>query len=97
MGDSVLPCNHVVTVVCFSVTCSVCMCVFAVPDGKPTITTAQNTSATSIHISWRPPNRDTIHGEFLGYRIEYRPRDRGPDAVKEIYIRDPNVEVSVYT
>ena len=69
----------------------------AVPDGKPTITTAQNTSATSLHISWRPPNRDTIHGEFLGYRIEYRPRDRGPDAVKEIYIRDPNVDVSVYT
>ncbi|XP_023703350.2 tyrosine-protein phosphatase 99A isoform X4 [Cryptotermes secundus] len=63
-----------------------------VPDGKPTITTAQNTSATSLHISWRPPHHDTIHGEFLGYRIEYRPRDRGPEAIKEIYIRDSNVD-----
>jgi receptor-type tyrosine-protein phosphatase gamma len=96
MVDSVLPCNHVVTLFCFSVKCSFCVCVLAVPDGKPTITTAQNTSATSLHISWRPPSRDTIHGEFLGYRIEYRPRDRGPDAVKETYIRDSNVEVSVY-
>ncbi|XP_046481648.1 tyrosine-protein phosphatase 99A isoform X1 [Neodiprion pinetum] len=63
-----------------------------VPDGKPTITTAHNTSATSILITWRPPNRDTIHGEFLGYRIAYRPRDRGNEDVKEIYIRDANVE-----
>jgi hypothetical protein len=30
----------------------------------------------------------------LGYRIEYRPRDRGPEAIKEIYIRDSNVDVS---
>ncbi|XP_071054817.1 putative receptor-type tyrosine-protein phosphatase mosPTP-1 isoform X3 [Onthophagus taurus] len=62
------------------------------PTGKPTITTAHNTSSTSLHISWRPPHRDTIHGEFLGYRISYRPRDRSPDTSKEIYIRDPAVE-----
>ncbi|KAK9718919.1 Fibronectin type III domain [Popillia japonica] len=63
-----------------------------VPTGKPTITTAHNTSATALHISWRPPHHDTIHGEFLGYRISYRPRDKGIDAIKEIYIRDPSVE-----
>ncbi|GJQ68134.1 hypothetical protein Trydic_g10717 [Trypoxylus dichotomus] len=63
-----------------------------VPTGKPTITTAHNTSASALHISWRPPHHDTIHGEFLGYRISYRPRDRGPDGIKEIYIRDPSVE-----
>ena len=65
-----------------------------VPDGKPVITTAYNISSTALHITWQPPPRDTIHGEFLGYRIEYRPRDRGQDATKEIYIRDSNVEVS---
>lgn len=51
-------------------------------------------SSNSLHISWRPPHHDTIHGEFLGYRIAYRPRDRGDEAFKEIYIRDPSVEVS---
>lgn len=68
--------------------------IVAAPEGKPTITTAHNTSATSLHISWRPPHENTIHGEFLGYRISYRPRDRGAEVVREIYIRDPSVEVS---
>lgn len=67
---------------------------FLAPSGKPVITTAHNTSATSLHISWRPPHHDTIHGEFLGYRITYRPRDRSDRAFEEIYIRDPTVEVS---
>ncbi|XP_046407157.1 tyrosine-protein phosphatase 99A [Ischnura elegans] len=68
-----------------------------VPDGKPLITTAHNTSASSLLISWKPPPRDTIHGEFLGYRISYRPRDKGAEDVKEIYIRDPNVESHTIT
>lgn len=63
------------------------------PTGKPTITTAHNTSANSLYISWRPPYHDTIHGEFLGYRISYRPREQGAEAVQEIYIRDSSVEV----
>lgn len=77
-----------------------CVCglfLVSVPTGKPTITTAHNTSATAIHISWRPPHKETIHGEFLGYRIAYRPRDRGDEAFKEIYIRDSAVEVSVFS
>jgi len=70
----------------------------SVPDGKPTITNAQNASATSIRLSWRPPPRNTLHGEFLGYRLAFRPRDRGPTSIQEIYIRDPHVEVrhSIY-
>ncbi|KAK4871891.1 hypothetical protein RN001_016015, partial [Aquatica leii] len=62
------------------------------PTGKPTITTAHNTSATALFISWRPPHHETIHGEFLGYRISYRPRDHGEEAMRDIYIRDPSAE-----
>ncbi|EEB18664.1 conserved hypothetical protein [Pediculus humanus corporis] len=62
------------------------------PDGKPTVTMAYNTSSTSIHISWRAPHKSTIHGEFLGYRISYRPREKADDDFKEIYIRDSNVD-----
>lgn len=62
-----------------------------VPTGKPTITAAHNTSSTSIQISWRPPNQKTIHGEFLGYRIAFKPRNAGAEAVKEISIKDPAI------
>lgn len=55
--------------------------------------TAHNTSSTSVRISWKAPPTDTIHGEFLGYRITYRARDKQPEDIKEIYIRDSNVEV----
>lgn len=65
-----------------------------VPSGKPTITAAHNTSSTSIQLSWRPPHPSTIHGEFLGYRIAYKPRNapKGSDAVREILIKDPAVD-----
>lgn len=63
------------------------------PDGKPTIISAYNTSSTSIRIQWAPPPDHTIHGEFLGYRITYRPRDR-PKEEKDIPIRDPSTRVS---
>lgn len=54
---------------------------------------AHNTSSTSVRISWKAPPPETIHGEFLGYRITYRARDKQPEDIKEIYIRDSNVEV----
>lgn len=63
------------------------------PIGKPVTTIAHNTSATSIYISWKAPPADTILGEFLGYRITYKVRDRNADAAQEIYIRDSSVEV----
>ena len=67
-----------------------------VPSGKPIITAAHNTSSTSIQLTWRPPAQDTIHGEFLGYRVAYKPRtpdaDRpGADGVMESLIKDPAV------
>ncbi|XP_055902453.1 tyrosine-protein phosphatase 99A isoform X2 [Eupeodes corollae] len=62
------------------------------PIGKPVPTTAHNTSSTSVYVSWKPPPPNTILGEFLGYRITYRPRDRDPNDTKEIYIRDSTVE-----
>lgn len=54
---------------------------------------AHNTSATSIYISWKPPSPDSILGEFLGYRITFRARDKQAESIKEIYIRDSSVEV----
>uniref|UniRef100_A0A182T576 Fibronectin type-III domain-containing protein n=1 Tax=Anopheles maculatus TaxID=74869 RepID=A0A182T576_9DIPT len=63
------------------------------PTGKPVTTIAHNTSATSVYISWKAPPPESILGEFLGYRITYRPRDYHTDDVKEIYIRDSAVEV----
>ncbi|KAL5284294.1 PTPRZ1.2 family protein, partial [Megaselia abdita] len=62
------------------------------PTGKPVTTTAHNTSSTSIFISWKPPPPNTILGEFLGYRITVRPRDKNPSQESEIYIRDSTIE-----
>ncbi|XP_067128847.1 tyrosine-protein phosphatase 99A-like isoform X4 [Centruroides vittatus] len=61
-----------------------------VPDGRPTIASAYNVSSTSIRLQWAPPPESTIHGEFLGYRITFRPRDK-PEEEKVITIRDPTV------
>ncbi|CAB4058090.1 PTPRG [Lepeophtheirus salmonis] len=46
-----------------------------VPSGKPTITAAHNISSTSIVLSWSPPSLTSVHGEFIGYRITYKPRN----------------------
>ena len=43
-----------------------------VPSGKPTITSAHNTSGSSIYLAWEPPHPATLHGEFLGYTLSYR-------------------------
>ncbi|KAH7976853.1 hypothetical protein HPB52_020648 [Rhipicephalus sanguineus] len=59
-----------------------------VPEGKPTIVHAQNTSSSTIRIQWTAPPRHTIHGEFEGYRITYRPRDKSQEESREIVIRD---------
>ncbi|CAH1153715.1 unnamed protein product [Phaedon cochleariae] len=61
-----------------------------VPAGHVTITNAKNESASSVYFSWLAPPPDTIFGEFLGYRISYKPRTR-PEDNKEIYLRDPTV------
>ena len=68
-----------------------------VPDGKPQVTAAHNTSSTSISITWKPPPRSSIHGEFLGYRLAYKKRDTGAEFVHEIFLRDPNIEVCTHS
>lgn len=91
LGNS-LPPIHPLTFLLIDV--SLWLGLLTAPTGKPIPTTAHNTSSTSVYISWKPPSPDTILGEFLGYRITYRPRDRSPNDTKEIYIRDNTVEVS---
>ncbi len=49
------------------------------PRGKPLIVRVQNLSASSVSVTWRAPDNDTIHGEFLGYRLNWRPREATAD------------------
>ena len=66
-----------------------------VPDGKPTITHAGNASSTSVYLTWSPPPRSQIHGEFLGYKLKYWPRDKStPQSTRDLVIRDPDLRVS---
>ncbi|XP_028968675.1 tyrosine-protein phosphatase 99A [Galendromus occidentalis] len=67
-----------------------------IPEGKPHIVYAQNTSSTSIRIQWTPPPKNTIHGEFEGYRITYKQRERAEtDEPREVIIR--NSQTTHYT
>ena len=66
----------------------------SVPDGKPQVTSAHNSSSTSIYLNWKPPPKSSIHGEFLGYRLAYNQRDdTSSESVQEIFLRDPSIEV----
>ena len=65
------------------------------PSGKPRVTAAHNTSSTSLFISWQPPDLNTIHGEFEGYKISYRPRDIAQAKAIEIPIENPKAKVRV--
>jgi len=65
------------------------------PSGKPRVTAAHNTSSTSLYLSWQPPEPNSIHGEFLGYRISYRPRDVGAAKAVEVPIENPKATVSL--
>lgn len=64
------------------------------PSGKPRVTAAHNTSSTSLYISWQAPDLNTIHGEFLGYKISYRPRDVNDAKAVEIPVDNPKATVS---
>src|SRR5262249_7195677 len=71
-------------------------CLYLVPDGKPTVTDARNTSSSSIRVQWAPPPRNTIHGEFLGYRIKFRKHGvplTGTQKEREVTLRDPDLRV----
>jgi hypothetical protein len=54
------------------------------------------TSAYVIYewfLSWQAPELNTIHGEFLGYKISYRPRDVGEAKSVEIPIENSRATV----
>ncbi|CAG2115739.1 unnamed protein product, partial [Medioppia subpectinata] len=61
------------------------------PDGKPTVVSAGNLSSSSLRVEWLPPNRNTIHGEFLGYRVKYRKHGPTLGLEREITLRDPDL------
>ena len=60
------------------------------PSGKPTITSAHNTSSHSIYLAWEPPHPSTLHGEFIGYRLTYRERDANKSSASLVNIKGPN-------
>lgn len=76
-----------------------------IPDGRPVITSSGNVSSTSISLTWNPPPKHTIHGEFLGYRIKYRPTsDNNLKLIptqetdheeKDVILRDPELRVRI--
>ncbi|CAG0920596.1 unnamed protein product [Notodromas monacha] len=73
-----------------------------VPSGKPVITAAQNTSATSVRVDWAPPTPDSLHGEFLGYRLSYKPRDAAGNwpvssEARTVEIPSPNTTATAFT
>ena len=64
------------------------------PSGKPAVLAAHNTSSSSIYLEWSAPAPATLHGQFLGFLITYRPRDTSPAQSREISITNPAVTVS---
>ena len=74
-----------------------------VPSGKPTITSAHNTSSHTIYLAWQPPHPSTLHGEFLGYQLTYRERDTDRANATLVNIKGPDVteftikKLSVFT
>ena len=44
------------------------------PSGKASVLAAHNTSSTSIYLEWSAPAASSVHGQFLGYKISWRPR-----------------------
>ena len=56
---------------------------------------AHNTSSTSIYLEWSAPGLHTIHGQFQGYLITYRPRDTSPRQAEEIRITSPTATVGI--
>ncbi|KAF0304078.1 Protein sidekick-1 [Amphibalanus amphitrite] len=60
------------------------------PGTAPNLTFARNRSSTSIEVGWEPPANYTLHGEFTGYRLTYRPVEpsRTPGTVTEVDLHD---------
>ena len=64
---------------------------------------AHNTSSTSIYLEWGAPPANTVHGQFLGYVISFRPRDTSPSQSQEVRLSNPGAtshtltNLAVYT
>ncbi|XP_048517470.1 tyrosine-protein phosphatase 99A isoform X3 [Dendroctonus ponderosae] len=52
--------------------------------------TARNVSDHSVFLSWNQPNIDYVNGDFLGYRLTWRPLS-GNNLTEEKYIRNSSV------
>ena len=54
-----------------------------------------NKTASSLRLEWNPPPKNTIHGEFLGYRLRYRKNVNSAVLVldRQITISDPEAKV----
>ena len=46
------------------------------PSGKPTVIKTFSPTSDSVEVVWRPPDRSEMNGEFIGYRMSVRPRDK---------------------
>jgi hypothetical protein len=49
------------------------------------VTSAHNLSSTSVRLSWRPPTAASVHGELVGYRIQYRKHGDADHSVAEVH------------
>jgi hypothetical protein len=58
------------------------------------VTAAHNSSSTSVYLEWTPPPVNSLHGEFLGYLLSYRPRDASPTQAEEVRLADHGLKVS---
>ena len=74
------------------------MSFFSVPDGIPIGFRCVNKSSSSLSFEWHPPPRNTIHGEFIGYRLRYHKNGNSASLLvlheREITIGDPEAKVS---
>lgn len=70
-----------------------------VPDGIPIGFRCVNKSSSSLSLEWHPPPRNTIHGEFIGYRLRYHKNGNSASLLvlheREITIGDPEARVSL--
>lgn len=66
------------------------------PDEMPIGFRVVNKTASSLRLEWYPPQKNSIHGEFLGYRLRYRKNMNNAEIVKdrEITVSDPEAKVS---
>lgn len=72
--------------------------IYLVPDGVPIGFRTVKKTSSSLSLEWYPPPRNTIHGEFIGYRLRYHKNANSASLLvlheREITIGDPEAKVS---